>query len=217
MALAESAFAGGPRLHSSTLPDGEAHRMLFSESPSRAVVSCSPGRCRTVLERRPTTAGVEAASIGTTGGDELRTSGSFDVGLDEAHELSTNDGCPELSSHRVRLMAGEARDACGVVGIYAPGEDVARLTYYALYALQHRGQESAGIAISDGQTIVVYKELGLVSQVFDETVLQSLRGHLAIGHTRYSTTGSTTWENAQPIVQELQPTGRSPSLTTGTS
>jgi amidophosphoribosyltransferase len=95
-------------------------------------------------------------------------------------------------------MAGEAKDACGVVGIYAPGEDVARLTYYALYALQHRGQESAGIAISDGQTIVVYKELGLVSQVFDETVLKSLRGHVSIGHVRYSTTGSTTWENAQP-------------------
>src|SRR5918996_1780545 len=95
-------------------------------------------------------------------------------------------------------MTGEARDACGVVGIYAPGEDVARLSYYALYALQHRGQESAGIAISDGQTIVVYKDLGLVAQVFDETVLSSLRGHVAIGHTRYSTTGSTSWENAQP-------------------
>lgn len=95
-------------------------------------------------------------------------------------------------------MSSEVRDACGVVGIYAPGEDVARLTYYALYALQHRGQESAGIAISDGRTIVVYKELGLVSQVFDETVLQSLQGHLAIGHVRYSTTGGTTWANAQP-------------------
>jgi amidophosphoribosyltransferase len=95
-------------------------------------------------------------------------------------------------------MTGEARDACGVVGIFAPGEDVARLTYYGLYALQHRGQESAGIAISDGQTIVVYKELGLVSQVFDETVLKSLRGRTAIGHVRYSTTGSTSWENAQP-------------------
>jgi amidophosphoribosyltransferase len=104
-------------------------------------------------------------------------------------------------------MAGEARDACGVVGIYAPGEDVARLTYYALYALQHRGQEAAGIAISDGQTIVVYKELGLVSQVFDETVLRSLRGGLAIGHTRYSTTGSTTWENAQPSFKS-SPTGQ---------
>src|SRR3989337_4344007 len=98
-------------------------------------------------------------------------------------------------------MAGEARDACGVGGIHAPGEDVARLTYYALYALQHRGQESAGIAISDGTMIVVYKELGLVSQVFDETVLKSLRGNVAIGHTRYSTTGSTSWENAQPPYQ----------------
>ncbi len=95
-------------------------------------------------------------------------------------------------------MAGEARDACGVVGIYAPGEDVARLTYYGLYALQHRGQESAGIAISDGQTILVYKELGLVAQAFDETVLQSLRGFVSIGHTRYSTTGSSSWDNAQP-------------------
>jgi amidophosphoribosyltransferase len=95
-------------------------------------------------------------------------------------------------------MTGEARDLCGVVGIYAPGEDVARLTYYALYALQHRGQESAGIAISDGKTVLVYKELGLVAQAFDETVLKSLMGHLAIGHTRYSTTGATTWENAQP-------------------
>lgn len=95
-------------------------------------------------------------------------------------------------------MTDEARDACGVVAIYAPGEDVARLTYYALYALQHRGQEAAGIAISDGDGVMVYKELGLVAQVFDETVLESLRGHLAIGHVRYSTTGSTSWENAQP-------------------
>ena len=89
-------------------------------------------------------------------------------------------------------------DKCGVVGIYAPGEDVARLTYYALYALQHRGQEAAGIAISDGQTVMVYKELGLVAQVFDELVLKSLQGGHAIGHNRYSTTGSCSWENAQP-------------------
>src|SRR5687768_14926973 len=95
-------------------------------------------------------------------------------------------------------MTEEARDLCGVVGIYAPGEDVARLTYYALYALQHRGQDSAGIAISDGQTVAVYKELGLGAQAFDETVLKSLKGHLATGHARYSTTGATTWENAQP-------------------
>jgi amidophosphoribosyltransferase len=82
--------------------------------------------------------------------------------------------------------------------VWAPGEDVARLTYFGLYALQHRGQESAGIAVSDGQNILVYRELGLVSQVFDERTLATLQGDLAIGHTRYSTTGSTTWENAQP-------------------
>ncbi|MGI8775049.1 MAG: amidophosphoribosyltransferase [Actinomycetota bacterium] len=95
-------------------------------------------------------------------------------------------------------MSGEARDACGVVGIYAHDEDVARLAYYSLYALQHRGQESAGLAVSDGGTVLVYKELGLVAQAFDETVLKSLRGHLAIGHVRYSTTGASSWENAQP-------------------
>jgi amidophosphoribosyltransferase len=90
------------------------------------------------------------------------------------------------------------KDACGVFGVWAPGEDVAKLAYYGLYALQHRGQEAAGIATSDGSNVIVYKELGLVAQVFDEAVLNTLRGHLAIGHTRYSTTGSCTWENAQP-------------------
>ena len=92
----------------------------------------------------------------------------------------------------------EPREECGVFGVWAPGEEVAKLTYYGLYALQHRGQEAAGISVSDGQRIVVFKDLGLVSQVFDEQVLSSLRGHIAVGHCRYSTTGSTTWENAQP-------------------
>jgi amidophosphoribosyltransferase len=90
------------------------------------------------------------------------------------------------------------QDACGVFGVWAPGEDVAKLTYFGLYALQHRGQESAGIAVSNGRQILVYKDMGLVSQVFDETTLDSLKGHLAIGHTRYSTTGASTWQNAQP-------------------
>ncbi|MEJ3652232.1 amidophosphoribosyltransferase [Actinomycetes bacterium KLBMP 9759] len=90
------------------------------------------------------------------------------------------------------------REECGVFGVWAPGEDVANLTYYGLYALQHRGQESAGMAVSDGRRMVVFKELGLVSQVFDEKVLSSLKGHIAVGHCRYSTTGSTIWENAQP-------------------
>ncbi len=90
------------------------------------------------------------------------------------------------------------QDACGVFGIWAPGEEVANLTYFGLYALQHRGQESAGIAVSDTKKIVVYKEMGLVSQVFNESNLASLRGDLAIGHARYSTTGASVWENAQP-------------------
>jgi amidophosphoribosyltransferase len=90
------------------------------------------------------------------------------------------------------------RDACGVFGVFARSEEVAKLAYYGLYALQHRGQEAAGIAVADGRSIVVYKELGLVAQVFDEVTLGSLRGHLAVGHCRYSTTGACTWENAQP-------------------
>src|ERR687896_1235089 len=90
------------------------------------------------------------------------------------------------------------KEACGLVGVWAPGEDVSRLLYFGLYALQHHGQESAGIAVSDGHDILVYRELGLVSQVFDERTLSTLPGDLGIGHTRYSTTGSTTWDNAQP-------------------
>jgi amidophosphoribosyltransferase len=90
------------------------------------------------------------------------------------------------------------RDACGVFGVWAPGEDVAKLAYYGLYALQHRGQESAGIAVSDGSRIMVHKEMGLVAQVFDEPALTALRGHIAVGHCRYSTTGASVWANAQP-------------------
>ena len=90
------------------------------------------------------------------------------------------------------------QDACGVFGVWAPGEEVSKLTYFGLYALQHRGQESAGIAVSDGSRIVVFKDMGLVSQVFNEGALESLQGHVAIGHTRYSTTGASIWENAQP-------------------
>jgi amidophosphoribosyltransferase len=91
------------------------------------------------------------------------------------------------------------RDECGVFGVYAPESDVARLAYFALYALQHRGQESAGIATSDGSQIMTVRDLGLVSQVFDEDKLKALQGELAVGHVRYSTTGSSAWENAQPV------------------
>jgi amidophosphoribosyltransferase len=94
------------------------------------------------------------------------------------------------------------REECGVFGIFAPGEDVATLTYFGLYALQHRGQESAGIAVSDGRRIVVHKDMGLVNQVFNETSLAALQGHVGIGHCRYSTTGASSWVNAQPQYRE---------------
>ncbi|WP_061961457.1 amidophosphoribosyltransferase [Demequina flava] len=102
------------------------------------------------------------------------------------HELDPQDRGPQ--------------DACGVFGIYAPEEEVSKLTYFGLYALQHRGQESAGIASSSGDKILVYKDMGLVSQVFDEGSLSALRGHIAVGHARYSTTGASTWANAQPTL-----------------
>ena len=95
------------------------------------------------------------------------------------------------------------KEACGVFGVYAPGMPVAHLTYLGLYALQHRGQESAGMAVSDGKALTVVKDLGLVPNVFDERTLAALSGNLAIGQTRYSTTGSSTWRNAQPVYRGL--------------
>src|SRR5215208_3763625 len=89
---------------------------------------------------------------------------------------------------------------CGVFGIRAPDRDVARVAYFGLFALQHRGQESAGIAVSDQGRLTVLRDMGLVAQVFSEQTLHGLRGDVAIGHTRYSTTGSTHWANAQPLV-----------------
>ncbi|UCE97656.1 MAG: amidophosphoribosyltransferase [Dehalococcoidia bacterium] len=91
------------------------------------------------------------------------------------------------------------REACGVFGIYSQDEDIARLTFFALFALQHRGQESAGIATTDGNIIQVYAKMGLVSQVFTENTLSNLTGHIAIGHNRYSTRGSSRISNVQPI------------------
>src|SRR5213593_4518700 len=90
---------------------------------------------------------------------------------------------------------------CGVFGIRSPERDVARVTFFGLFALQHRGQESAGIAVSDHGRLTVLRDMGLVTQVFDEQKLSGLHGDVAIGHTRYSTTGSTQWANAQPLIQ----------------
>jgi amidophosphoribosyltransferase len=100
---------------------------------------------------------------------------------------------------------------CGVFGIRAPERDVARVTFFGLFALQHRGQESAGIAVSDRGRLTVLRDMGLVAQVFDEQKLSGLQGEVAIGHTRYSTTGSTQWSNAQPIVHH----GKARTVTLG--
>jgi amidophosphoribosyltransferase len=94
------------------------------------------------------------------------------------------------------------KEACGVFGVHAPGQSVAHLTYLGLYALQHRGQESAGIAVADADAVTVVKDMGLVPNVFSERTLAGLPGDIAIGHTRYSTTGSSTWRNAQPVFRE---------------
>jgi amidophosphoribosyltransferase len=131
-------------------------------------------------------------------------------------DASSDPSLPPAATPRVDVLPegvdlaayGEGpREECGVFGIYAPGEDVATLTYFALYALQHRGQESAGIAVSDGHRIVVHKDMGLVNQVFTETSLAALDGDLAVGHCRYSTTGSSSWVNAQPQYRETSTGG----------
>src|ERR1700730_6223012 len=98
-------------------------------------------------------------------------------------------------------------NASGVFSVYAPGQPVDQLAYLGLFAFQNRGQESAGIAVSDGETITVVKDMGLVTQVFDERRLAPLDGHLAIGHNRYSTTGSSTWRNAQPVYRSVGDAG----------
>src|SRR5687767_10652475 len=113
-------------------------------------------------------------------------------------------GAGACSWQTERVSAGaplddKPKEACGVFGVYAPGQPVAHLTNFGLMALQHRGQESAGMAVSDGTDITVVKDQGLVASVFDDRALAGLAGHVAIGHCRYSTTGSSTWRNAQPV------------------
>ena len=98
------------------------------------------------------------------------------------------------------IDSGKPREECGIFGIYAPGEDVAKLTFFGLFTLQHRGQESAGIGVSDGKKYSVYKKMGLVNQVFNEKRISKLKGHIAVGHNRYSTTGTSNVKNAGPFV-----------------
>ncbi len=108
-----------------------------------------------------------------------------------------------VSEEAKTLLDSSPGEACGVFAVYSASQHVSHLIYFGLFALQHRGQESAGIATSDGETVTVFKDLGLVAQVFDEPALAGLDGHLGIGHARYSTTGSNTWENAQPAHRQV--------------
>ncbi|MBO0692246.1 MAG: amidophosphoribosyltransferase [Acidimicrobiaceae bacterium] len=110
--------------------------------------------------------------------------------------VAPEDRNPAGAAHE---PAGKPREACGVFGVYGPGRSVAPLTFDGLFALQHRGQESAGMSVSDGRELLTVKDMGLVSQVFNEYRLAGITGELAIGHTRYSTTGTSTWHNAQPV------------------
>jgi len=93
-------------------------------------------------------------------------------------------------------------EECGVTGVFAPGADVARLAYFGLYALQHRGQESAGIAVSDGEHLSSHRDMGLIGGIFDEDILGTMKGHISVGHTRYSTSGSSIMCNAQPFIED---------------
>lgn len=109
----------------------------------------------------------------------------------------------QLAAAEQATQADSLHEECGVFGIWAPERDVARLTYFGLFALQHRGQESAGIAVGDGQTVMVQKDLGLVSQVFSDSNLAALPGHVAVGHVRYGTSGARSWEAAQPHLSTI--------------
>ena len=123
----------------------------------------------------------------------------------------TDHSVPSGIPRDMEAEENEPREECGVFGVWAPGEDVSKLTYFGLFALQHRGQEGAGIAVGDEGRIVVFKDSGLVSQVFDEAILDALQGDVAIGHTRYSTAGSGKWENVQPMFR-TSPNGTDVSL-----
>ena len=196
--------------------------------PARATCSsgCSarrPGASWSRARRRPSTGwrrGCPPTVFGTVGGDSLEVgigAGSLLGRARRAARARTARSArpsPRFARRRAPLVPSKTpgsemtrplelrdgpRDECGVFGVYAPGSDVARLAYFALFALQHRGQESAGIATCDDGHIMTLRDLGLVSQVFDEQSLRGLHGGSALGHVRYSTTGSSAWENAQPV------------------
>ena len=193
VALAELALAAGTGLDV-TLDPGEAAAAaaVFGECCGLVVVSVAAGDEQRLAEACDS-AGVPCERIGSLGGPAI----ALRCG-ELALELALDEAARGLRRRPPECDGG--RLMCGVFGIHAPGRDVARLAYFALYALQHRGQESAGIAVSDGRRVLTVRDMGLVAQVFDEGKLQALPGRAAIGHARYSTTGSAHWVNSQPIV-----------------
>ena len=173
--------------------EGDAATALFGECCGLVVVSCAAGG-RGAAGRGVRLCRGAIRADRDAGRRERSPLRCGELALDVALE----DGARGLRGHAPASDGG--RLMCGVFGIHAPGRDVARLAYFALYALQHRGQESAGIAVSDGRRVLTVRDMGLVAQVFDEGKLQALPGRAAIGHARYSTTGSAHWINSQPIV-----------------
>ena len=213
IALAECCLAGGigAKVELGEL-SARAMEALFGEGPGGFVVS-GPAVALNELAQD-----VPLHRLGTVGGGSLELGlgaggrGAHDRpvrspscrGVRQTHASLTQESCsrePPTPPASVWLVMREGpRDECGVFGLYAPGHEVSRLSYFALYALQHRGQESAGIAAADRDGhIITRRELGLVNQVFTENDLRTLAGELAIGHVRYSTTGSNAWENSQPV------------------
>ena len=193
---------------------------LFGESASRAVVSVTAANLQPLLQLAAEL-GVPARSIGRTGGDadwsvtvagspaidcrsrKLNRCGHAHSGVtsrDEQRRI-TDNACRSVK--HAEPSAGGARmpfkDECGVFGIFGHPE-AANLTYLGLYALQHRGQESAGIASADGEKLRISRAMGQVAEAFNEQTLQTLPGHIAVGHTRYSTAGESKLENAQPFL-----------------
>ena len=186
--------------------------MELSKKAAELVFSRSDRSAETTIRL---TAGAATIELSVEEARRLLDSGSIQAST-QVSRTSTVNKRPKhaaLRSAQVRVPPSEPtlgkllerdgpRDECGVFGVYAPEHDVARLAYFALYALQHRGQESAGIATAENGHITTQRDLGLVSQVFDERSLQALTGEAAIGHVRYSTTGRSGWDNSQPVYRD---------------
>ena len=203
VALAEMAAAAGIgcTVDASTTPP--------SSSRSCRRASWWPRAAPDDLCARAAALGVPTAVLGRAGGERVTLGALLDLPVDGAVRGARGESRPGPGGTRDGAGLCEngwrVKEACGVFGVYAPGMRVANLTFDGLFALQHRGQESAGMAVADGDTVTVVKDMGLVATVFDERTLSGLQGHLAIGHTRYSTHGSSDWAGAQPV---YRPVGR---------